>query len=56
MYVCLTHQVQLFFESIKEQALQLRATQTALDNMQKNIRWVQRNIEPLRNWLNKQME
>lgn len=44
--------VKLFFESIKEQASQLRATQVALDNVQKNVRWVQRNLEPLRNWLN----
>lgn len=48
--------VQLFFESIKEQALQLRATQIALDNMKKNIRWFQRNKETLRNWLSKQMK
>uniref|UniRef100_A0A8C4I353 Aminopeptidase n=1 Tax=Dicentrarchus labrax TaxID=13489 RepID=A0A8C4I353_DICLA len=48
--------VQLFFESIKEQASQLRATQVALDNMQKNLRWFQRNLETLRNWLNKQMQ
>lgn len=55
--VCVFHpQVQLFFESIKEQALQLRATQVALDNVQKNVRWFQRNTETLRNWLNKQMK
>ncbi|XP_073321593.1 endoplasmic reticulum aminopeptidase 2 [Pagrus major] len=48
--------VQLFFESIKEQALQLRATQVALDNVQKNVRWFQRNLETLRGWLNKQMK
>ncbi|MEQ2239505.1 hypothetical protein ILYODFUR_005125, partial [Ilyodon furcidens] len=49
-------EVQQFFESIKEQASQLRATQIALDNLQKNIRWVQRNLETLRNWLNVQMK
>ncbi|XP_061585050.1 endoplasmic reticulum aminopeptidase 2 isoform X2 [Cololabis saira] len=49
-------EMQLFFESIKEQASQLRATQLALDNVQKNIRWVQRNLQPLRNWLNDQMK
>lgn len=48
-------QVQSFFKSIKEQALQLRATQLALDNLQKNIRWCERNIETLRNWLDQQM-
>ncbi|XP_070690250.1 endoplasmic reticulum aminopeptidase 2 [Pempheris klunzingeri] len=49
-------EVQLFFESIKEQASQLRATQVALDNVQKNIRWVQMNLETLRAWLNKQLK
>lgn len=43
--------VQLFFESIKEQASQLRATQIALDNVQKNIRWMQRNLDTLKTWL-----
>ncbi|KAF3695860.1 Endoplasmic reticulum aminopeptidase 2 [Channa argus] len=47
--------VQLFFQSIKEQTSQLRATQVALDNMEKNIRWIHRNLETLRNWLNEQM-
>ncbi|XP_047236213.1 endoplasmic reticulum aminopeptidase 2-like [Girardinichthys multiradiatus] len=50
------NEVQQFFESIKEQASQLRATQIALDNLQKNIRWVQRNLETLRNWLSEQMK
>ncbi|XP_028270660.1 endoplasmic reticulum aminopeptidase 2 [Parambassis ranga] len=49
-------EVQMFFESIKDQASQLRATQLALDNIQKNVRWVQRNLETLRNWLNEQMK
>nr|XP_020509293.1 endoplasmic reticulum aminopeptidase 2-like [Labrus bergylta] len=49
-------EVQLFFESIKEQASQLRATQIVLDNMQKNVRWVQRNLETLRLWVNEQMK
>uniref|UniRef100_A0A7N6ADK8 Aminopeptidase n=1 Tax=Anabas testudineus TaxID=64144 RepID=A0A7N6ADK8_ANATE len=49
-------EVQLFFESIKEQVSQLRATQVALDNVKKNVRWVQRNLEPLKNWLNYQIE
>lgn len=48
-------QVQMFFKSIKEQALQLRATQLALDNMQKNIRWYETNIDTLRTWLDGQM-
>lgn len=45
----------MFFKSIKEQALQLRATQVALDNMQKNIRWYETNIETLRTWLDEKM-
>lgn len=48
-FVC--PQVQRFFESIKEQASELRATQVALDNVQKNVRWIQRNLETLRKWL-----
>lgn len=47
-------EVELFFESIKEQASQLRATQIALDNMKKNVRWVQRNLEVLRSFLRDQ--
>ncbi|XP_076006764.1 endoplasmic reticulum aminopeptidase 2 [Genypterus blacodes] len=46
--------VQLFFESINEQASQLRATQVVLENVQKNVHWVQRNLGILRNWLNEQ--
>lgn len=49
-------QVQSFFESIKEQASQLRASQVALDNVQKNVRWFQRNLETMRNWLNKTLQ
>uniref|UniRef100_A0A672YSZ3 Aminopeptidase n=1 Tax=Sphaeramia orbicularis TaxID=375764 RepID=A0A672YSZ3_9TELE len=51
-----TFSMQLFFESIKEQISELRAVQIALDNVQKNIRWMQRNLEPLQNWLNEQMK
>uniref|UniRef100_A0AAX7T258 Aminopeptidase n=1 Tax=Astatotilapia calliptera TaxID=8154 RepID=A0AAX7T258_ASTCA len=32
------------------------ATQIALDNVLKNVRWVQRNLETLRKWLNEQMQ
>uniref|UniRef100_A0AAQ4S5Q5 Aminopeptidase n=1 Tax=Gasterosteus aculeatus aculeatus TaxID=481459 RepID=A0AAQ4S5Q5_GASAC len=49
-------EVQSFFESIKEQASQLRASQVALDNVQKNVRWFQRNLETMRNWLNKTLQ
>ncbi|XP_074525912.1 endoplasmic reticulum aminopeptidase 2 [Halichoeres trimaculatus] len=49
-------EVQLFFDSIKEQTSQLRATKIALENLEKNVRWVQRNLEPLRLWLKEQMK
>uniref|UniRef100_A0A7N8XX13 Aminopeptidase n=1 Tax=Mastacembelus armatus TaxID=205130 RepID=A0A7N8XX13_9TELE len=49
-------EVQLFFESIKEHASRLRATQLVLDNLQKNVRWIQRNLETLRSWLTEQMK
>lgn len=48
-------EVQSFFESIKEQVSQLRATQVALDNVQKNVLWFQRNLGTLKNWLTKHM-
>lgn len=51
---CFYPQVQLFFESIKDQANQLSATQLALDNLEKNIRWCERNLETLRAWLDEQ--
>lgn len=49
-------EVQLFFESIKEQASQLRATQIVLDNVQKNVHWIERHLETLRLWVNKQIK
>ncbi|KAM6965333.1 endoplasmic reticulum aminopeptidase 2 [Aplochiton taeniatus] len=48
-------EVQSFFESIKEQVSQLRATQVALDNVQKNVLWFQRNLGTLKKWLVNQM-
>uniref|UniRef100_A0A8C5BEE3 Aminopeptidase n=1 Tax=Gadus morhua TaxID=8049 RepID=A0A8C5BEE3_GADMO len=42
-----------FFQSIEEQASQLRATQVALDNVQKNVLWMEMNLGPLRDWLNR---
>lgn len=48
--------VQLFFESIKDEASQLRVTRLALDNMKKNIYWIQRNLETLRKWLNEEIK
>ncbi|KAM8885152.1 endoplasmic reticulum aminopeptidase 2 isoform 1-T1 [Spinachia spinachia] len=49
-------EVKLFFESIKEQVSQLRASQVALDNVQKNVHWFQRNLHTMRNWLNKTLQ
>uniref|UniRef100_A0A674CI77 Aminopeptidase n=1 Tax=Salmo trutta TaxID=8032 RepID=A0A674CI77_SALTR len=49
-------EVRVFFESIHEQASQLRVTQVAMDNIQKNILWMQRNLGTLRSWLNQQTE
>ncbi|XP_056274519.1 endoplasmic reticulum aminopeptidase 2 [Pseudoliparis swirei] len=49
-------EVQLFFESIKDQASQLRAARVTLDNVQNNVRWFQKNLETLRSWLNKQLK
>lgn len=48
--------VQLFFESIKDEASQLRVTRLALDNMKKNVYWIQRNLGTLRKWLNEQIK
>ncbi|XP_061624083.1 endoplasmic reticulum aminopeptidase 2 [Phyllopteryx taeniolatus] len=45
-------EVKLFFESIKEHASQVKGPQLALDNLQKNVRWMQRNLETLKNCLN----
>nr|XP_061803918.1 endoplasmic reticulum aminopeptidase 2-like [Nerophis lumbriciformis] len=42
-------EVKLFFESIKEHASQFKGPQLALENLQKNVRWMQRNLETLKN-------
>ncbi|XP_014016590.1 endoplasmic reticulum aminopeptidase 2 [Salmo salar] len=49
-------EVRVFFESIHEQASQLRVTQVAMDNIQKNILWMQRNLGTLRSWLNQHID
>ncbi|MBN3319735.1 ERAP2 aminopeptidase, partial [Atractosteus spatula] len=49
-------EVKLFFESIQEHSSQLRATQVALENLEKNIRWLERNLEPMRSWLLKNLQ
>ncbi|CAB1322060.1 unnamed protein product [Coregonus sp. 'balchen'] len=49
-------EVRVFFESIHEQASQLRVTQVAIDNIQKNILWIERNLGTLRSWLNQRID
>ncbi|XP_019722472.1 endoplasmic reticulum aminopeptidase 2 [Hippocampus comes] len=44
-------EVKMFFESIREHASEVRSPQFALDNLQKNVRWMQRNLETLKNCL-----
>ncbi|XP_010864060.3 endoplasmic reticulum aminopeptidase 2 [Esox lucius] len=44
-------EVRVFFESIRKQGSQLRVMQVAMDNIQKNILWLQRNLGTLRSWL-----
>ncbi|TNN35941.1 Endoplasmic reticulum aminopeptidase 2 [Liparis tanakae] len=48
--------VQLFSESVRDQASQLRAARVTLDSVQNNVRWFQRNRETLRSWLSKQLK
>lgn len=40
-----------FFESIKDQSSQLRVTQVAVENVEKNIMWMERNLEALKTWM-----
>ncbi|NXA49531.1 ERAP2 aminopeptidase, partial [Nothocercus julius] len=44
-------EVKLFFQSAKEEVSQLRAPQIALENIEKNIRWLERNLAVLRKWI-----
>ncbi|XP_026787303.3 endoplasmic reticulum aminopeptidase 2 isoform X1 [Pangasianodon hypophthalmus] len=44
-----------FFNSIREQSSQLRVTQVAVENVEKNILWLERNLETLRMWLQKRL-
>ncbi|XP_025950772.2 endoplasmic reticulum aminopeptidase 2-like [Dromaius novaehollandiae] len=44
-------EVKLFFQSVKEEVSQLRAPQIALENIEKNIRWLERNVAVLRKWI-----
>uniref|UniRef100_A0A8B9I1H5 Aminopeptidase n=1 Tax=Astyanax mexicanus TaxID=7994 RepID=A0A8B9I1H5_ASTMX len=44
-----------FFESIRDQTSQLRVTQVAVENVEKNILWLERNLETLRTWLQQRL-
>ncbi|NXA32023.1 ERAP2 aminopeptidase, partial [Eudromia elegans] len=44
-------EVKLFFQSVKKEVSQLRAPQIALENIENNIRWLERNVAVLRKWI-----
>nr|XP_048706529.1 endoplasmic reticulum aminopeptidase 2-like isoform X2 [Caretta caretta] len=44
-------EVKLFFESVKEKVSQLRAPQIAVENIEKNIKWLDRNLVTLTKWI-----
>lgn len=44
-----------FFRSVAEQVSQLRVTQVATENVEKNILWLTRNLETMRSWLKKRL-
>ncbi|TSM85984.1 Endoplasmic reticulum aminopeptidase 2 [Bagarius yarrelli] len=45
-----------FFTSIHDQSSQLRVTQLAVENVEKNIQWLERNLQTLRIWLQKRLD
>ncbi|XP_024062468.1 endoplasmic reticulum aminopeptidase 2 [Terrapene carolina triunguis] len=44
-------EVKHFFRSLKDQGSQLKITEVVLETITKNIRWLKRNLNSLRNWL-----
>nr|XP_031529084.1 endoplasmic reticulum aminopeptidase 2 isoform X2 [Vicugna pacos] len=44
-------EVKLFFESLKDQGVHLEIFQIVLETISKNIRWLEKNLSTLRNWL-----
>uniref|UniRef100_A0A7M4EA29 Aminopeptidase n=1 Tax=Crocodylus porosus TaxID=8502 RepID=A0A7M4EA29_CROPO len=44
-------EVKFFFASKQEEISQLRAPQIALENIEKNIKWLERNLDILRKWI-----
>ncbi|XP_066509894.1 endoplasmic reticulum aminopeptidase 2-like isoform X1 [Hoplias malabaricus] len=44
-----------FFNSIRDHSSQLRVTQVAVENVEKNILWLERNFKTLRTWLQQKL-
>ncbi|XP_043371287.1 endoplasmic reticulum aminopeptidase 2-like isoform X3 [Dermochelys coriacea] len=44
-------EVKHFFKSLEDQGSQLKITEVVLETITKNIRWLKRNLNSLRNWL-----
>ncbi|XP_060740091.1 leucyl-cystinyl aminopeptidase [Tachysurus vachellii] len=44
-------EVQRFFSSLKERGSQMRSVQEAVENIQRNIFWMKKNVDTLREWL-----
>ncbi|KYO48740.1 hypothetical protein Y1Q_0004118 [Alligator mississippiensis] len=44
-------EVEIFFKSLNNQGSQLKITRVVLETITKNIRWLEKNLSSLRNWL-----
>uniref|UniRef100_A0A7M4EC71 Aminopeptidase n=1 Tax=Crocodylus porosus TaxID=8502 RepID=A0A7M4EC71_CROPO len=44
-------EVKIFFKSLNNQGSQLKITRVVLETITKNIRWLEKNLSSLRNWL-----
>uniref|UniRef100_A0A8C3TIM4 Leucyl and cystinyl aminopeptidase n=1 Tax=Chelydra serpentina TaxID=8475 RepID=A0A8C3TIM4_CHESE len=51
MHIFLTPQVKTFFESKSEKVSQLRCVKEAIETIQLNIKWMERNLATLQQWL-----
>ncbi|XP_066566761.1 endoplasmic reticulum aminopeptidase 1b [Amia ocellicauda] len=47
-------EVKAFFESLKENGAQLRCVQQAVESIEENIRWMDKNVPLLKAWLERQ--
>jgi len=47
----LCQQVKGFFGSLEEKSAQLRCVQQAVENIEDNIQWMDRNLEKVKTWL-----